>query len=130
MTGLFFSMSNAGVSKIVALSLILIGLLLLLLLFRRADLRALRRSRSSNDAADLRAALNELASAAHELQRVSRRADGPLLAVAERGTIASLRRTASALSIVSEGMKLRVPFKGSDRGVPPPAALRADAKTS
>ena len=127
MIGVFFGASSGGASKFVALSLILIGLLSLLLLFRRADLRALRGSRSSNDAADLRAALNELASAAHELQLVSRRADGPLLA-AERGTVASLRRTATALSIVSEGMKLRAPFKGADRGVPAPAALLAEAR--
>lgn len=120
----FFDQLAAGASShFVAVSVILAALLALLLLFRNADLRALRRSRSANDAADLRAALNELASAAHELQLTGRRADGQLLA-AEPGTVASLRRTASALSRVSEDMKTRVPFIRSDRDRSALEALR------
>jgi hypothetical protein len=125
----FFDALSTGASpRFAAVSLIMVGLLALHLLFRRADLRALRSTRS-NDSADLRAALNELASAAHELHLTSRRVTGRLPA-ADVDTVASLRRTAIALSVVSADIKMRVPFMSPQPDAATVAALGKRGKTS
>jgi hypothetical protein len=124
----FFDALSTGASpRFAAVSLIMVGLLALHLLFRRADLRVLRSTRS-NDSADLRAALNELASAAHELHLTSRRVTGRL--PADVDTVASLSRTAIALSVVSADIKMRVPFMSPQPDAATVAALAKRGKTS